>query len=68
MEPTINAGEDIINGWIFDNEEMTELWLIEDIDELEKREKEEFIGNRVITKNPWNDWEDDFFEEEYFDN
>jgi len=68
MESTINTEENIINGWIFNDEEMAELWLIENIDELEKKEKEDFIGNRVITKNPENDWEDDFFEEEYFDN
>lgn len=68
MEPTINNEDKLINEWIFNDEEMHELWLIEDIDISEKKEEEEFIWNKVITKNPWNDGEDNFFEEEYFEN
>lgn len=54
--------------WLIDMETEFELGLIEDIDTLAQREKEEFIGNRVIAKNPENDWENNYFDEEYFDN
>lgn len=58
-----------INPWLFDwDEAEVELWLIEDIDVLVEKEQEEFMGNRLITSNPDNDWEDNFFNEKYFEN
>lgn len=60
--------DNIESYWFIDSETEFELWLIEDMDTLAKREKEDFVGNRLITKNSENDWEDNFFNEEYFDN
>lgn len=57
------------NSWLFDwTDREIDLWLIEDIDGLIQKEQSEFIGNRLITKNPENDWEDNFFTEEYYEN
>lgn len=56
------------NIWLTNSETEFELWLIEDMDTLAEKEKEEFIGHRVMAKNPENDWENNYFDEEYFDN
>lgn len=61
----------IINDEIVDelleDEDLLDFDVIDDFEDIEKEEEQQAIWHRLITKNKWSDWEDNYFDEEYFE-